>query len=84
MKVLIPLMLCFLILNCGDADDVDELEIIDQTLQGTINGEDWTLVHGIARMDEKDGTVSITMIPVTASKTSQCSVPSTTKVRVFS
>ncbi len=75
MKILIPLLLCFVFMGCG-GDAEEDAEIIDQTLQGTINGEDWTFMYGIATTDEKQGTVFVTMVPVAGSETSPCSIPS--------
>ncbi|GEM_PF-2777073 len=76
MKSITLLSFLLLTFSCGDsADDKDGLSIIEQPLEGTINGESFTFVHGIATMDDKQGTVFVTLLPVAASDTSDCSIP---------
>ncbi len=73
MKFIIPFLICVLSLSCGDAanDDVNELQIIDQPLQGTINGENWSFKSGIATMT-KTGEVRIEMVPYDRDQASPC------------
>lgn len=74
MKLFLFTALISMFLGCGgDAEETPEISILDQPLQGVIDGEPWTFKYGIAR-DTRDGEAFITMTSKEANMDSPCRI----------